>query len=52
MISAVGETDISAMLESLDREQNHAAIAKFIQNEFIAWREKVALLHHIGSPQA
>ena len=32
MSSTVGETAISAMLESLDRDQQHAAISRFIQN--------------------
>ena len=52
MSSTVGETAISAMLESLDRDQQHAAIARFIQNELVAEREKVALLHQQGSQQA
>ena len=42
--STVGETVISVMLESLDRDQQHAAIARFIQNELIAEREKVESL--------
>ena len=52
MSSTVGETAISAMLESLDRYQQHAAIARFIQNELVSEREKVALLHQQGSQQA
>ena len=48
MSSTVGETAISAMLESLDRDQQHAAIARFIQNELVSEREKVALLHQQG----
>ena len=49
MSSTVGEIAISAMLTSLDRDQQHAAIARFIQNELVAEREKVALLHQRGS---
>ena len=52
MISTVGETAISAMLESLDRDQQHAAIARFIQNELVSEREKVVLFHQQGSQQA
>ena len=52
MSSTVGETTITAMLESLDRDQQHAAISRFIQNELVAEREKVALLHQQGSQQA
>ena len=52
MSSTIGETAISAMLESLDRDQQHAAISRFIQNELVAEREKVALLHQQGSQQA
>ncbi|CAI5743549.1 unnamed protein product [Hyaloperonospora brassicae] len=52
MSSTVGELVASAMLESLDRDQQHAAIAKFIQNELAIEREKVALLHQQVSQQA
>ena len=52
MSSTVGELVVSTMLESLDRDQQHAAIAKFIQNELALEREKVALLHQQGSQQA
>ena len=52
MSSTVGETAISAMLESLDRDQQHAAISRFTQNELVAEREKVALLHQQGFQQA
>ena len=51
MSSNVGETAISAILESLDRDQQHAAIARFIQSDLVAEREKVALLHQKGSQQ-
>ena len=47
--STVGETAISAMLEYLGRDQQHATIARFIQNEFVSERERVALLHQQGS---
>ena len=52
MSSTVGDIGVTAMLESLDRDQQHAAIARFIQNELVAEREKVALLHQQGSQQA
>ena len=52
MSSTVGEIALSAMLESFDRDQQHAAIAKFIQNELVVEREKVALLRQQGSQQA
>ena len=52
MSSTVGDFAISAMLGSLDRDQQHAAIARFIQNELVAEKEKVALLHQQGSQQA
>ena len=44
MSSTVSQTAISAMLESLDRDQQHAAIAKCNQYELVAERESVALL--------
>uniref|UniRef100_A0AAV1UEA6 Uncharacterized protein n=1 Tax=Peronospora matthiolae TaxID=2874970 RepID=A0AAV1UEA6_9STRA len=43
---------VSVMLEALNRDAQHATIAKFIQNELNAEREKVALLHQQGSQQA
>ena len=52
MSSIVGETAISAMLESLHRDQQHSAISRFIQDEPVAERDKVALLHQQGSQQA
>ena len=45
MRSTVGEIAIGAMLEYLDRDQQRAAIAKFIQNKLGVERENVALLH-------
>ena len=52
MSSTVSKTDISVMLESLDRDQQNAAIARLIQNELVAEREKVALFRQQGSQQA
>uniref|UniRef100_A0AAV1TFM3 CCHC-type domain-containing protein n=1 Tax=Peronospora matthiolae TaxID=2874970 RepID=A0AAV1TFM3_9STRA len=43
---------VSVMLEALNRDAQHATIAKFIQNELDAEREKVALLHQQCSQQA
>ena len=37
---AVIETAISAMLESLDRDQQRAAITRFIQNELVTEIER------------
>ena len=45
MSSTVGETVISAMLKFLNRDQQHAAIFKFIQNELVAEREEIFFLH-------
>uniref|UniRef100_A0AAV1TQI8 Uncharacterized protein n=1 Tax=Peronospora matthiolae TaxID=2874970 RepID=A0AAV1TQI8_9STRA len=52
MGSTMGIHTVSVMLEALNRDARHAAIAKFIQNELDAEREKVALLHQQGSQQA
>ena len=52
MSSTLGETAISSMLKSLDGDQQHASISRLIQNELVAEREKVALLHQQGSQQA
>uniref|UniRef100_A0AAV1U9M5 Uncharacterized protein n=1 Tax=Peronospora matthiolae TaxID=2874970 RepID=A0AAV1U9M5_9STRA len=43
---------VSVMLEALNIDAQHATVAKFIQNELDAEREKVALLHQQGSQQA
>uniref|UniRef100_A0AAV1V2N0 Uncharacterized protein n=1 Tax=Peronospora matthiolae TaxID=2874970 RepID=A0AAV1V2N0_9STRA len=51
MGSTMGIHDVSVMLEALNRDAQHATIAKFIQNELDAEREKVALLHQQGSQQ-
>uniref|UniRef100_A0AAV1U7B1 Uncharacterized protein n=1 Tax=Peronospora matthiolae TaxID=2874970 RepID=A0AAV1U7B1_9STRA len=52
MGSTAGIHAVSVMLEALNRDAQHATIAKFIQNELDAEREKVALLHQQGSQQA
>ena len=52
MSSTVGDIGVTAMLESLDRDQRHTAIARFFQHEIGAEREKVALLHQQGPQQA
>ena len=52
MSSTLGESAISAMLDSLGVDQQHVTIAKFIQNELDVEREKVALFHQQGSQQA
>ena len=51
MSLTLGATAISAMLESLDRDEQHATIAKFIIHELHAAQEKIALLHQQGSQQ-
>ena len=52
MSSTVGEHAVCAMLSALDRDGQHAAVAKFIQHELDAAREKVTLLHQQGSQQS
>ena len=52
MSSTVGNIGVTAMLESLDRDQQHGSIARFIQHELAIEREKVALLHQQGSQRA
>uniref|UniRef100_A0AAV1U1Q0 Uncharacterized protein n=1 Tax=Peronospora matthiolae TaxID=2874970 RepID=A0AAV1U1Q0_9STRA len=52
MGSTMGTHAVSVMLEALNRDAQHATIAKFIQNELDAEREKVALLHQQGSQQS
>ena len=51
MSSTMGDIGFFAMLKSLDRDQQHAAIARFIQHELGAEREKVSLIHQQGSQQ-
>uniref|UniRef100_A0AAV1TX32 Uncharacterized protein n=1 Tax=Peronospora matthiolae TaxID=2874970 RepID=A0AAV1TX32_9STRA len=48
----MGVYAVSVMLEALNRDAQHATIAKFIQNELDAEHEKVALIHQQGSQQA
>uniref|UniRef100_A0AAV1V6G4 Uncharacterized protein n=1 Tax=Peronospora matthiolae TaxID=2874970 RepID=A0AAV1V6G4_9STRA len=43
---------ISGMLESLSRDQQHAAINKFLQEEFAVERQTIALLQQQGSHQS
>ena len=43
--STVCDIGVTAHLESLDRDQQHAAIARSIQHELGAEREKVAFLY-------
>uniref|UniRef100_A0AAV1TEE2 Uncharacterized protein n=1 Tax=Peronospora matthiolae TaxID=2874970 RepID=A0AAV1TEE2_9STRA len=52
MGSTMGIHAVSVMLEALNRDAQHATIAKFIQNKREAEREKLALLHQQGSQQA
>uniref|UniRef100_A0AAV1TBI7 CCHC-type domain-containing protein n=1 Tax=Peronospora matthiolae TaxID=2874970 RepID=A0AAV1TBI7_9STRA len=52
MGSTMGIHAVSVMLEALNRDAQHATIAKFIQNELDAEREKVALLHQQGSQRS
>ena len=51
MSSTVGDIGVTAPLESLDRDQQNAAIARSIQHELGAEREKLALLYQQGSQQ-
>ena len=44
MSSTVEDIGVTGMLESLNRDQQHASIARFIQHELAKEREKVALL--------
>uniref|UniRef100_A0AAV1UDT8 Retrotransposon gag domain-containing protein n=1 Tax=Peronospora matthiolae TaxID=2874970 RepID=A0AAV1UDT8_9STRA len=48
----MGEPAISGMLESLSRDQQHAAINKFIQGELAVERQKIDLLQQQGSHQS
>uniref|UniRef100_A0AAV1TUZ9 Uncharacterized protein n=1 Tax=Peronospora matthiolae TaxID=2874970 RepID=A0AAV1TUZ9_9STRA len=47
----MGEPAISGMLESMSRDQQHAAIHKFLQEELAVERQKIALLQQQGSHQ-
>uniref|UniRef100_A0AAV1TJY5 Uncharacterized protein n=1 Tax=Peronospora matthiolae TaxID=2874970 RepID=A0AAV1TJY5_9STRA len=48
----MGEPAISGMLESLSRDQQHAAINKFLQEELAVERQKIALLQQQASHQS
>uniref|UniRef100_A0AAV1TKW3 Retrotransposon gag domain-containing protein n=1 Tax=Peronospora matthiolae TaxID=2874970 RepID=A0AAV1TKW3_9STRA len=48
----MGESAISGMLKSLSRDQQHAAINKFLQGELAVERQKIALLQQQGSHQS
>uniref|UniRef100_A0AAV1UA16 Uncharacterized protein n=1 Tax=Peronospora matthiolae TaxID=2874970 RepID=A0AAV1UA16_9STRA len=48
----LGEPAISGMLESRSRDQQHAAINKFLQGELAIEGQKIALLHQQGSHQS
>uniref|UniRef100_A0AAV1V357 Retrotransposon gag domain-containing protein n=1 Tax=Peronospora matthiolae TaxID=2874970 RepID=A0AAV1V357_9STRA len=48
----MGGPAISGMLESLSRDQQHAAINKFLQGELAVERQKIALLQQQGSHQS
>ena len=49
MSSTVEDIGVTAMLESRDRDQQHASIARFIHYELATKPEIVALLHQQGS---
>uniref|UniRef100_A0AAV1UGD4 Uncharacterized protein n=1 Tax=Peronospora matthiolae TaxID=2874970 RepID=A0AAV1UGD4_9STRA len=51
-IVLVGEPAISGMLESLNRDQQHTAINKFLQEKLAVQRQKIALLQQQGSHQS
>ena len=46
----IGQEAVGALLSALGPGDQHATIAKFIQNELNAERGKVVLLHQQGSP--
>ena len=45
MSSLMGEPAISGMLESLNRDRQHAAINNFLEGELVVERQKMALLN-------
>ena len=49
--STIGQEAVGALLSALRPDRQHSTIAKFIQNELDAKREKVILLHQQGSQQ-
>uniref|UniRef100_A0AAV1UJ81 Uncharacterized protein n=1 Tax=Peronospora matthiolae TaxID=2874970 RepID=A0AAV1UJ81_9STRA len=48
----MGEPGISGILESPNRDQQHAAINKFLQGELAVKRQKIALLQQRSSHQS
>uniref|UniRef100_A0AAV1VMH3 Retrotransposon gag domain-containing protein n=1 Tax=Peronospora matthiolae TaxID=2874970 RepID=A0AAV1VMH3_9STRA len=48
----MGEPAISGMLKPLGRDQQHAAIIKFLQEELAVKRQKIVLLQQQGSHQS
>ena len=52
MSSVVGGSTVGAMLYTLDRDEQHAAVTEFIQHELDGAQENVALLHQQGSQHA
>uniref|UniRef100_A0AAV1TZM2 Uncharacterized protein n=1 Tax=Peronospora matthiolae TaxID=2874970 RepID=A0AAV1TZM2_9STRA len=48
----MGEPAISGMMESLTRDQQHAAINKFLQGELAVEQQKIALLQQQESHQS
>uniref|UniRef100_A0AAV1UQJ4 Uncharacterized protein n=1 Tax=Peronospora matthiolae TaxID=2874970 RepID=A0AAV1UQJ4_9STRA len=48
----MGEPAISGMLASLSRDQQHAAVNKFLQGELAVERQKIFLLQQQGSHQS
>ena len=52
MSMIMGEPAISGMLESLSRDQQHAAINKFLHGELAVERHKNALLQQRGFQQS
>ena len=52
MSSLMGEPAVSGMLESLNRDRQHAAINKFLQGELAVERQKTAMLYQQSSHQS
>uniref|UniRef100_A0AAV1TTF9 Uncharacterized protein n=1 Tax=Peronospora matthiolae TaxID=2874970 RepID=A0AAV1TTF9_9STRA len=52
MSVVVGKPAISGMLESLNKDHQHAAINKFLHEELAVERQKIALLKQQGSRQS
>ena len=49
MSSLMGELAVSGMLESLNRDRQHAAINKFLQGELAVERQRTAMLFQQSS---